>query len=398
MSQQALTVAEPEQVRGDLGLGLVSSDTKPLDPAAVAKAEAAAQKILSVDLSSPQNVQQVKSAVETLGGLQQSRAAAASKMLDQPLNELMKRGDDGGQVANSLIDLKMQVEELDPARFDFESGALLRILGKIPGVGTPMKRYFSRYQSAGVVIENIVKSLEVGRDQLKRDNITLADDQKRMRELTLALQQAIAIGQALDSRIQRELNEVIASDDPRHKFLQEEVLFPLRQRIQDLQQQLLVNDQGVLTMEIIIRNNKELIRGVARACDVTVNALRIAATLAIALANQRIVLEKVQSVTKTTEDILAGNAQRLKQQAVDINKQASEAQLSMDILEQCFQDIRTALDEVSRFRIAALPKMEQNISRMAHMSEQHEEQIRKLERAQAVKAQVSNEFTIDIAG
>jgi len=36
----------------------------------------------------------------------------------------------------------------------------------------------------------------------------------------------------------------------------------LRQRIQDLQQQLAVNQQGVLAVELIIRNNKELMKGV----------------------------------------------------------------------------------------------------------------------------------------
>ena len=338
-----------------------------------------------------------------MGASLATRAASESKMLEQPLKALMQRGEDGGEVAKSLIDLKMQVEELDPARFDFESGMLMRIIGKVPGLGSPVKRYFTRYQSAGAVIENIISSLEKGREQLKRDNVTLLDDQKRMRALTLQLQQAIAIMKALDVRLTEALDQEIPADDPRHKFLSEEILFPLRQVIMDRQQNLLVNQQGVLTMEMIIRNNKELIRGVSRSCDVTVNALRIAVTLAVALANQRIVLDKINAVNKTTESLLAGNAERLKTQGAEINKQASSAQLNIEVLGKAFADIREALDDVSRFRQEALPRMAQDIISMERMTADQEDEIKKLEHATKAKAALktgssgSGDFLIDIS-
>jgi len=266
-----------------------------------------------------------------------------------------------------------------------------------------VKRYFTRYQSAGAVIENIISSLEKGREQLKRDNVTLLDDQKRMRALTLQLQQAIAIMKALDVRLTEALDQEIPADDPRHKFLSEEILFPLRQVIMDRQQNLLVNQQGVLTMEMIIRNNKELIRGVSRSCDVTVNALRIAVTLAVALANQRIVLDKINAVNKTTESLLAGNAERLKTQGAEINKQASSAQLNIEVLGKAFADIREALDDVSRFRQEALPRMAQDIISMERMTADQEDEIKKLEHATKAKAALktgssgSGDFLIDIS-
>ena len=63
------------------------------------------------------------------------------------------------------------------------------------------------------------------------------------------------------------LYEVITRDeDPENvKFVTEEVLFPLRQRIMDMQQMIVVNQQGVMATEVVIRNNKELMRGVERA-------------------------------------------------------------------------------------------------------------------------------------
>ena len=396
MSMTALELADEASIKRELSVGLSEEPIEQsVDPELLARAESVASKILAVDPSQANEVDQAKAAVESLGVDVQSKAALASKMLDQPLHDLMARGDDGGDVAKGLIDLKMQVEELDPAKFDFDTNAFLRILGKIPGVGTPMKRYFSRYQSAGVVIEAIVDSLQKGKDQLKRDNITLANDQQHMRDLTTQLDKVIALGRVLDTKLSNEINVSIPSDDPRHTFLNEEVIFPLRQRIQDLQQQQLVNQQGVLTMEVIVRNNKELIRGVQRSVDVTVNALRIAVTLAVALANQEVVLNKIKDVNETTENLLTGNARRLKQQAVDIHKDAASAQLDIDKLQLAFKDIRDALEEVSTFRQKALPQMANNILVMEKMTAEQEEQIQKMENAKKAKAVVQNDFQIE---
>jgi uncharacterized protein YaaN involved in tellurite resistance len=315
-------------------------------------------------------------------------------MLKQPLTQMMKSGAEGSAVATSLIDLKMQVEDLDPHHFDLNAGWASRMAGYLPGIGTPIKRYFSKYESASTSIDAIIDSLKAGQEQLKRDNITLADDQKAMRALTLKLEQAIKLGQLIDQRLQDALATEILADDPRNKFISEELLFPLRQRIQDLQQQLLVNQQGFLTTEMIIRNNKELIRGVNRALNVTVSALQVAVTLALALANQKLVLEKVQAITSTTEKLIAGTAERLKTQGAEIHKQASSTQLNLDVLKQAFGDIRAALDDVSRYRQEALPKMAQSILDMDKMSQEAEAQIKKVEHAE----RATKDFPIEIIG
>jgi len=284
------------------------------------------------------------------------------------------------------------VEELDPGKLDLEAGWFTRLLGRIPGVGTPLKRYFSRYESASTVLDAIIRSLKDGQEQLKRDNITLLDDQKAMRALTHKLERAVKLGQLIDAKLVDGLETEIAETDPRHKFVQEELLFPLRQRIQDLQQQLLVNQQGFLTVEMIIRNNKELIRGVSRALNVTVSALQVAVTLALALANQKIVLEKVQAVSATTSDLIAGTAARLKTQGAEIHKQASATQLDIESLKKAFGDVREALEDISRYRREALPKMAERITAMDKLAEESDEAIRKMEHAETVAA----DFPIEI--
>jgi len=364
------------------------------DPDLAQQADDIAARALKVDLSDQAAHEQIKGAFESMGAELQKEAARRSAMLKQPLTQLMKHGDEGGEVAATLIDLKMQVEDLDPARIDLESGWATRMLGHLPGIGSPLKRYFSRYETASVTIDAIMRSLKAGQEQLKRDNLTLADDQSAMRALTLKLERAIKLGQLIDKRLQDALDTEISADDQRHRFVAEELLFPLRQRIQDLQQQLLVNQQGFLTTELVIRNNKELVRGVNRATNVTVSALQVAVTLALALANQKIVLDKVQAISSTTDKLIAGTAERLKTQGAEIHKQASGTHLNIDVLRQAFSDIRAALDDISRYRREALPKMAQNILEMDQLAVQSEEQIRRFEHAQ----KATGDFSIEIIG
>ncbi|GGY66196.1 KlaA protein [Cellvibrio zantedeschiae] len=343
--------------------------------------EAAANKVVDhlfkVDVQNETAKAAAVSSVETMGLRAQQEASRRSQMLKQPIAVLARNSEDGGPVAKSLLDLRDQVEDLDPNKYDFSASGIRRLLGSIPGIGSPIRRYFSKFQSSEAVIDNIVAALEKGGEQLKRDNITLADDQKHFRELAVKLAQAVAFGQLIDAKLVEKLNEVL-KEDPLYSFIEQELLFPLRQRIMDLQQQQAVAQQSVLTVEVIIRNNKELIRGVQRALNVTVNALSTAVTLALALENQRITLEKVKQVNQVTNDLIAGTAAKLRTQGVEIHKQAASTMLDMEVLKKAFQDIAAALDDIERFRSDALPAMQQTIQEMDTANIENAERIETL--------------------
>jgi uncharacterized protein YaaN involved in tellurite resistance len=311
---------------------------------------------------------EVEESLRGFGEKLQFKAARQSEMLKQPLRQLAAQSGEGSGVAATLIDLKVQIEALDPAGVDFQPGWFSRLLGYLPFVGTPVKRYFSRFESASATLDAIVKSLEKGRESLKRDNISLRADQAELQALVDELNGALAYAQAIDARLSQRLAEEIPEDDPRAAIVRDELLFSLRQRIQDIQQQLLVSQQGVLTSALIVRNNDELIRGVNRALTVTVNALGVAVTLALALANQRIVLDKIEAVNRSTERIIADSARQLRAQGATIHRQAASAQLDVAVLRQAFADIRVALDEIAGFRRNALPEMARSIETLDQLT------------------------------
>ncbi len=349
------------------------------DQALAAQAGELVAKLFAIDPNDLKTVDQARIAVEDMGVKLQGEAARKSAMLKEPISTLAKRGEDGGPVAKALVDLRVEVEALDPAKFDLEPGWFSRTLGFLPFLGTPLKKYFIRYESAEAQIDAIMTSLQNGRETLRRDNITLADDQRVMREMTFNLEKTISLAQHIDQQLSAKLEAEVPSDNPKYKFVQEELIFPLRQRIQDLQQQLIVNQQGVLAMEIIIRNNKELVRGVDRCSNVTVNALQVAVTVALALADQKIVLSKINMINETTDNLIGTTAKMLKEQGAAIHKQAASTMLSMDNLKEAFANVTAALEDISKFRQEALPKMAQSILEMNELTATQESAIKQME-------------------
>jgi uncharacterized protein YaaN involved in tellurite resistance len=394
--EKAPEVVTKTQLAKELEFGIknevvVQNDVK---PEINQQADDILEKIMSVPDKDLQQRQKFVEAIQTIGSPIQQKLSQQSQMLKAPMATLMKDAEDGGNVANSLLSLQENVNKINPNRVDFTMSSFRRILSKIPGVGTPLAKWFAQYQAVDSVIQDVIASLKDGRSQLERDNKTLTDDQIRMRELTFELQDYIQFAQVLDQKIETAAASLEATDPERKKFFEEELLFPLKQRIIDLQQQLAVNQQGVIATEVIIRNNKELIIGVSRACNITVTALNTAATLQVALQRQKKVLEGVQAVTDTTNDLIAGTAEQLKTQGTQIQKQAAEATLNIDMLRKAFQDVEAALEDISSFRRNALPEMANSITEMDSLTGDMESAIQKMEKGN----KVSEEFVLQLNG
>lgn len=347
----------------------------PEDPQLAATADAFVRDTLAADEAA---LHRQREAVDTMGIELQRQAAWRSEMLQAPIRKLAHQGDEGGPVAQALLALRDKMQDLDPARQKLSGEGLSRALSFIPGVGKPMQRYFQKYEKAQDALDAIIGDLQGGADMLRRDNLTLADDQQSLRAILVQLERQVELGRMIDRRLAREA-AAATLPAPRRAFVEEELLFPLRQRIVDLQQQVAVSQQGVLALEVVIRNNRELVRGVDRAINVTVSALNVAVTVALGLANQRLVLDRVAALNQTTSALIAGTAQALRTQGVDIQTRASSAMLDMGQLEQAFADVLGAIDDLSRYRREALPRLDAQIDRLAALARQGEQAIHRMD-------------------
>ena len=303
-------------------------------------------------------------------------ASNSNAILQKRINSFEITGSENGEVAQTLAELTLKMKDLDPSHLDF---AKKGVLGNI---FNPVRAYFEKYKTADAEIATIIDSLNKGKKSLQNDNVTLELEEKSMRETTKKMQTNIELGLKLDNCLSTGIEQarIEGADEEKIRFIEEEILYPLRQRIEDFQQVQVVSQQGIIAMEVLRRNNKELIRSVDRANNVTVTALRTAVTVAGALYNQKIVIEKVDALNKTTNHMIDSTAKMLRQQGVAVHEQANNSTLNADVLKSAFEETFAALDDISNYKREALPRMKQTIEDFKQIAEVGEQRISEMER------------------
>jgi len=320
--------------------------------------------VVSLDLQSDKFKAQVDS-IHTLGRKEIHEAASMSnRFLDRPVNSMAENGifSENSPVAVSLIDLRQTVEKLDPSNH----GNLLgkkKVLGFIP-YGNKLTEYFQQYQSSQSHLKGILESLYNGQDELRKDNAAVELEKTRLWDVMGRMEEYIFLGQQIDAELEKKINDIEVQNPEKARVVKEEILFYVRQKIQDLLTQLAVSIQGYLALDVIRKNNLELIKGVDRAATTTISALRTAVMVAQAVNNQKLVLDQVGAINKTTNDLIQGTARQLKEQGMAIHNQASSAMLDVDTLNQSFDDIYASMEAISDYKTEALENMKLTVNEL----------------------------------
>ena len=283
------------------------------------------------------------------------RAAAESsnRLLNQPVRALHEGGlSEGSTVGRTLLDLRRTVEELDPK----EATGSKRLLGMIP-FGDRVTDYFRRYQSAQTHLNGILHALREGQDELGRDNAALNLEKQQLWVSMGRLNQYVYVAERLDARLAARVSELGATDAERARALRDDVLFYVRQKHQDLLTQLAVSIQNYLAIDVVIRNNLELMKGVDRASTTTVSALRTAVIVAQALSSQKLVLDQISALNTTTSGMIERTSEMLRDNSVEIQQQAATATIGLPQLQAAFANIYATMDAIDSFKAEALDTM-----------------------------------------
>jgi uncharacterized protein YaaN involved in tellurite resistance len=299
--------------------------------------------------------------IHTMGSKDiEASASVSNRMLERPVRTLSKGPfGTGAAIGQSLIDLRRQIEDLDPAR----QGDLFsprKLLGLIP-LGNKLIDYFDRYQSSQAHLNAIIESLKRGKDELMRDNAAIEQEKVNLWTLMERLEKYVHIGRKLDGELEAKARELEAGDPEKARVVREEMLFYTRQKVMDLLTQLTVNIQGYLALDLIRKNNLELMKGVDRATTTTVAALRTAVIVAQALANQKLVLDQVGALNAATGNMIAATSEMLRDQGAAIHQQAASSTIEIAKLQQAFANIYQAMDAIDDFRGKALDAMQSTV-------------------------------------
>ena len=341
--------------------------------------------LVAVDANSPEFGQKVDQITNM--GRKEIMAASqhSNRFLDRPIRAMDK--DEG--VGANLAELRRTVEELDPSRRGKLTGPK-KLLGIIP-FGNKLNDYFRSYQSAQTHIQQILDKLSNGKDELLMGNAAIDVERAKLWEAMGNLEQMIHISRSLDQRLEDKAAELDATDPAKAKAIRETALFYVRQRTQDLLTQMAVSVQGYLALDLVKKNNVELVKGVDRASTTTVGALRTAVTVSEAMTNQRLVLQQISALNDTTAGIIDSTSTMLRDQTGKIHEQAASSTIPLETLQRAFQNIYDTMDEVDQFKLRALDSMKQTVTVLSDEVEKSKGYIARAEGQAQAQAKIGSE-------
>ena len=333
------------------------------------------EDLVAQDVNSPEFGKRVD-AITSMGAKEIRDAAGQSnRFLDRPTRAM----DQETGVGADLAQLRRTIEDLDPGR----KGDLLapkKLFGIIP-FGNKLRNYFDGYKSAQSHIAAILRSLASGKDELLMDNAAIDVERQNLWNAMGRLEQMIYLAAEMDRKITDKAADLDSTDPAKAKALRESALFYVRQRHQDLLTQMAVTVQGYLALDLVKKNNVELVKGVDRASTTTVSALRTAVTVAQALTNQKLVLEQITQLNTTTANIIDSTGKLLKSQTATIHEQAASSVVPVETLQRAFQNIYDTMDAIDAFKLKALDSMKATVTTLSNEVEKSKGYIARAEGA-----------------
>jgi uncharacterized protein YaaN involved in tellurite resistance len=349
------------------GLVTLGDDTR---AEIAARADVFASRLEVLDVRSPEFTDLLDELLAVGEADMRAAAGVAGAMLDRSLRGAASPQE---QVTTSLAGLRRTVAELDPAKLPLTGR---KLLGMFPLAGSA-KRALDRYHAANEPVNALVVDLRTRQDRLRRDNSAIKGERERLWKVLGKLAEAAAFAEAVDTAIERQASVFDLTDPLRAQALRGDILYPIRQRHQDLLTQLAVSAQGYLALDLVRRTNDELIRGVERAVSTTVSALRVALLVSAALAGQRDVLDEVAALQATTDGLIRANTELLDLQSAEIRKMSSDPAVAVGTIRESFDRIYATLDAIDGFRADAVAAMAVTVESLSGEIRRAEDHLRR---------------------
>ena len=350
---EAVAIVAPEAAAGLVPL----SDTQTTE--IEKRVDGFIANLVAKDANSPEFGKEV----DRLANLGQAQIAAAAGQSNRFLDRPVRAMDKDNGIGADLTQLRRTVEDLDPSK----RGDLMtrkKLFGILP-FGDKARDYFDSYKGAQSHISTILKSLANGKDELLRDNAAIDTERKALWKAMGDLEQMIHMSKLLDGKLETAAIELDTSDPAKAKAIRETALFYTRQRSTDLLTQMAVTVLGYLALDLVKKNNVELLKGVDRASTTTVSALRTAVTVAQALTGQKLVLDQITALNTTTANVIDATGTMLRTQTAEIHKQAASSTIPVETLKRAFENIYQTMDSIDVFKQQALESMKTTVTTLS---------------------------------
>jgi uncharacterized protein YaaN involved in tellurite resistance len=232
--------------------------------------------------------------------------------------------------------------------------AVKRFLRKIPGLRklvVSVEQIKAKYDTIEKNIDGIVKKLEAGRQIAIRDNNLLQKQFENNCDYVDQLEDLIIAGKLKSDELENVINEMKGNPDEFEDYQIsdiEEYKNSLDKRLTDLTMLRYAFKQSLTQIRIIQRTNIMSANNTESQIAMTVPLWKNQLSLAVALYDQKNVLEISGKVADTTNEILTKNAEMMKMQAIEVAKQNQRSVIDIETLRKSTADLLATVEGVQK--------------------------------------------------
>ena len=276
---------------------------------------------------------------------QEQLTTVSDKML-----EGVKNKDTGpaGEDLNAMVATirGFDIDDLDPNK---KQGFLAKLLGK----ATPVVKFVQQYEEVRKQIDSITDKLEKHKTVLLTDIASLDRLYQANLEYFHTLETYIAAG----VEKLRELDESVIPEQAKQAEASQDVIASqslrdlramrddLERRVHDLRLTRQVAMQSLPSIRLVQENDKGLVNKISSTIVNTIPLWRQQLATAVTIFRSSQAAETVKAATDLTNDLLAANAENLKQANAETRKQLERGVFDIETVKQANQALIATIEE-----------------------------------------------------
>lgn len=263
---------------------------------------------------------------------------------------------DTGYVGETLNGLLARVKEIDiDSLSSGAEGSRIPLIGRFLD---SFSRFTQRYQKLSVEIEQILDALEKSRMNLLRDVTVL----QKMYELNLEyLKQLDLFIAAGDKELEEAQTKILPSLEAQAAVTRDpldaqrlsdfkQTLNRFEKRLHDLKLSRMISIQTAPQIRLIQNNNQALVEKIQTSITTTIPLWKNQIVIAITLYRQKKSLQLQQEVSKTTNELLAKNAEMLRQSSGAIARETERGVVDVETLKKVNDELLATIEDTLRIQ------------------------------------------------
>ncbi|MBC7780643.1 MAG: toxic anion resistance protein [Proteobacteria bacterium] len=330
----------------------------PLDAEARARVETQVTQYIDSLVSADVQSDEFKARLDSAFRLGREEVSNAASLMTGRFMERNLVGMENSPAFTAIREMRGHLDQLNPGN-DGDLLAPNRLLGIIPW-GNKLQAYFRKYQSAGAQIRDALEKVNLARDDMQKDATEIEHVKGKLWEAMLKLKGAIHFSEQLDAKLAARVEALKASDPMRARALEQDVLFYARQNLQDMYTQQAVCVNGYLSLDVLKKTAREMMNGCTRIATTGMSALATAQTVARATGNQIQVMEMLQGVKGSIENLVVSTAKQLEVHVQKTGDFAANPLIGVEKIKEAFDTTFRAMDAMDNFRAKAIETMAKN--------------------------------------